>query len=156
MPAVVDVGSKAGQRMVDDPERGLLGILKAACRFDESLESADYVERHRGIAERRKNHTVASSVQQTEDCVGTGTLSMDWWSVASGKPVDMNGCHNSGIYSPGGHLPCAPCQEPMLTLSGPYRWTERNIDRTPSHVVGRDRFLSVMVVCLDSYLSTVS
>lgn len=82
MPAVVDVGSKAGKRIVDDPERGLLGILTAACRFGESLESADYVERHRGIAGRRKNHTVVSSVQQTEDGVGTGTLSMGWWSVA--------------------------------------------------------------------------
>lgn len=83
MPAVVvDVGSKAGKRIVADPERGLLGILRAACSFGESLESADYVETHGGIAGRRKNHTVVSSVQQTEDCVGTGTLSMDWWSVA--------------------------------------------------------------------------
>jgi len=82
VPAVVDVGSKAGRRIVDDPECGLLGILRAACSFGESLASADYVETHRGIAGRRKNHTVVSSVRQTEDCVGTGTLSMDWWSVA--------------------------------------------------------------------------
>jgi hypothetical protein len=82
VPAVVDVGSKAGRRMVDDPERGLLGILRAACSFDEWLESVDYVEMHRGIAGRRKNHTVVSSVQQTEDWVGTGRLSMDWWSAA--------------------------------------------------------------------------
>jgi hypothetical protein len=109
VPAVVDVRSKAGKRIVADPECGLLGIPRAACRFGDSLESADYVEKHRGIAGRRKNHSGASSVQQTEDCVGTGISSMDWWSVARGKLVDTNGCHNSGIYSSGGRLPCAPC-----------------------------------------------
>jgi hypothetical protein len=82
VPAVVDVGSKAGKRIVAGPERGLLGILRAACSSDDSLESADYVETHRGIAGRRENHTVVSSVQQTEDCVDKGTLSMGWWLVA--------------------------------------------------------------------------
>jgi hypothetical protein len=82
VPAVVDVGSKAGKRIVAGPERGSLGILRAACRSGDSLESVDYVETHRGIAGRRKNHTVVSSVRQTEDCVDKGTLSTGWWSVA--------------------------------------------------------------------------
>jgi hypothetical protein len=77
VPAAVDVGSKAAKRSVADPERGLLGIPRGACRFGDSLESAGYVERHRSIAGRRRNQTVASSVRKTEDCVGTGTSSMD-------------------------------------------------------------------------------
>ena len=82
VPAVVEVGSKAAKRSVADLERGLLGIPRAACSFGDSLESADYVETGRSIAGRRKSHTVASSVQRTEDCVGTGTSSIGWWSVA--------------------------------------------------------------------------
>lgn len=82
VPAVVDVGSKAAKRSVADPEREVLGIPRAAYSFDDSLESADYVETHRGIAGRRKNQSVASSVRKTEDCAGTGISSMDWWLVA--------------------------------------------------------------------------
>ena len=82
VPAVVEVGSKAAKRSVADPERGLLGIPRAACSFGDSLESADCVETGQSIAGRRKNHTVASSVQRTEDCVGTGTSSMGWWPAA--------------------------------------------------------------------------
>jgi hypothetical protein len=80
--AVVDVGSKVVKRSVADPERGLLGIPRAVCSFGDSLESADYVERHRSIAGRRRSQIAASSVRKTEDCVGTGTSSMDWWLVA--------------------------------------------------------------------------
>ena len=82
VPAVVAVGSKAAKRSVADPERGLLGIPRATCSSGDSLESADYVETHRSIAGRRKDQTVASSVQETEDCAGTGISSMDWWVVA--------------------------------------------------------------------------
>lgn len=75
LPAV-DVGSKVGEGMVGDFEHGLVGIPMTAGNFGDLIESVEIVQKNQGIAERREHRTVVSSVQQTEDFVGTGTLPM--------------------------------------------------------------------------------
>ena len=65
-----------GEGIVGDFEHGLVGIPMTAGNFGELVDSVETVRRNQGIAERREHHTVVSSVPQTEDFVGTGTLPM--------------------------------------------------------------------------------
>lgn len=104
--AVADVGSKTVEGIA--PEDNLLGSPMIARSCDGSLEFVDSVKRDPSIVEQRKSHIVASSVQQTEDLVGTGTLSTDCCPVEQGHLADMNAHHSSVTYSQAARLPCDP------------------------------------------------
>lgn len=104
--AVADVGSKAVDGIA--PEDNLFGSPMTAHSCDGSLEFVGSVKRDSGIVEQRKSHIVASSVQQTEDLVGTGTLSTDCCPVGQGQLADMNAHHSSGTDSQAARLPCDP------------------------------------------------
>lgn len=154
--AVVEVDSKAGWGIAADPEHGWLGILMAVHSSESWPDPAGSVKRHLGIGERRKNHMVASSVQQTEGFEDIDTWSTEWCLMAKGNLADMNARRHLEMYSRGVYLPFVPCLGPILPQCGSYQLTEKNSDRLPLLVVALDYRLCVRIVHLASCLIGVS
>lgn len=104
---VADFGSKTEESVV--LEDSLFGIRTATDRFVVLDAVADLVAGGLETVERKWHRNVASSVQQTEDFVGTGTFAKEWGSSAERSLAGSDAFHNLTLDSRVAHSLSGPC-----------------------------------------------